>query len=261
MKILKSRRRYTTYMSGLAAVALAALAMSGCGTGLLGTAAGPSAVNLRTAGNYAILAKSGISNVSTSAITGDLGLSPAQGSYITGFSLTQDSSTVFDTSSQVTGKLYAANYGVPTPATLTSAIADMQTAYTDAAGRSSPDHTELGAGEIGGLTLKPGLYKWGTGVDISINVTLSGGSSDVWIFQIGQGLTLATGAKVVLSGGAQAKNVFWQCAGDITVNSTAVLQGIALSQTAIALKTGATANGRLFAQTDVSLEQSTVTEP
>jgi hypothetical protein len=261
MKILKNWRRSPTYVFGLAAVALAALAMSGCGTGLLGTAAGPSAVNLLTAGNYAILAKSGVSNVATSAITGDIGLSPAQGSYLTGFAPTQDNSTVFDISSQVTGKLYAANYGAPTPVTLTSAINDMQTAYTDAAGRSNPDHTELGAGEIGGLTLKPGLYKWGTGVSISTDVTLSGGASDVWIFQIGQGLTIASGAKVVLTSGAQAKNVFWQSAGDITVNSTAVLQGIAFSQTAIALKTGATANGRLFAQTDVSLEQSTVTQP
>ena len=137
----------------------------------------------------------------------------------------------------------------------------MQTAYTDIAGRSNPDYTEVGAGEIGSLTLSPGLYKWGTGVSISTDVTLSGDASAIWIFQIGQGLTMAPGAKVILSGGAQAQNVVWQCAGGCTINTTAVIQGIVLSKTAITLNTGATAIGRLFAQTQVSLVKSTVTQP
>ena len=105
-----------------------------------------------TAKNYAILAESGISTVPTSAITGSLGISPAAATFITGFSLIVDSTNVFSTSPQVTGKVYAADYAVPTPSDLTTAIADMQLAFTDAAGRA-PNVTELGAGSIGGMNL------------------------------------------------------------------------------------------------------------
>ena len=118
------------------------------------------AVNLGTAGDYAILAKSGISTVPTSAITGDLGVSPAAATYITGFSLTADATNVFSTSPQVTGKVYAADYAPPTPSNLTTAVGDMQLAFTDAAGRA-PDVTELGAGNIGGMTLARGRLQVG----------------------------------------------------------------------------------------------------
>ena len=113
-----------------------------------------------------------------------------------------DSSNTFSTSAKLTGKAYAADYAVPTPATMTTAVSDMQTAYTDAAGRTNPTATELGAGNIGGMTLAPGLYKWSTGVTIPTNVTLSGNASDVWIFQIAQTLTVSSAAQVILSGGA-----------------------------------------------------------
>jgi hypothetical protein len=78
---------------------------------------------------------------------------------MTGFSLIADVTNTFSTSSVVTGKLFAADYAPPTPAVLTTAVSDMQTAFTDAAGRTNPDFTELGAGDISGLTLIPGLYK------------------------------------------------------------------------------------------------------
>ncbi len=96
---------------------------------------------------------------------------------------------------------------------LTTAIGDMQTAYTDAAGRKSPTKTELGAGNINGLTITPGLYKWSGNVQIPIRVTLKGGPNDVWIFQIAGNLTVGNGAIVMTSGGALAKNIFWQVAG------------------------------------------------
>ena len=101
----------------------------------------------------------------------------------------------------------AANYAAPTPAGLTTAVLDMQTAYTDAAGRTLPDYTELGAGNISGMTLAPGLYKFGTGVTIPIGVTLNGGVNDVWIFQIAQNLTIGNGAIVTLTGGAPLRRV------------------------------------------------------
>jgi hypothetical protein len=217
-------------------------------------------VNLGTAGGFAILAKSGISTVPASAITGNIGVSPAAATYITGFSLIADSTNVFSTSPQVTGKVYAADYAVPTPSNLTTAVGDMELAFTDAAGRA-PGVTELGAGNIGGMTLAPGVYKWGTGLLIPTNVTLNGLETDVWIFQIAQDLTVTSGTKVLLAGGALPKNVFWQVAGLVDLGTTAHLEGIVLSQTAITLGTGASVNGRLLAQTAVNIDAATVVEP
>ena len=218
------------------------------------------AVNLRSAGNYVILAKAGVSTVPPSVITGDLGVSPIAATAATGFSLIANASNVFSTSAQVTGRIYAADYAVPTPSNLTTAIGDMQTAFTDAASRA-PKATELGAGNIGGMTLTPGVYKWGTGLLIPTNVTLSGSSTDVWIFQIAQNLTVASATKILLKGGALPKNIFWQVSGLVDVGTTAHLEGIVLTQTAIALHTGASINGRLFAQTAVTLDSSTVAQP
>ncbi len=219
------------------------------------------AVNLGTAGNFAILAKSGVSTVPASAITGDVGVSPIDSTAITGFSLILDGSGQFSTATQITGKAYAPDYAVPTPVNLTTAIGDMQTAYTDAAGRSIPDFTELGAGQIGGLTLIPGLYKWGTDVLISSDVTLSGGPNDVWIFQIAGKIIQANGTKVFLSGGAMARNIFWQAFGDVSLGTTSHFEGIIMAQTSISLATGASINGKLLAQTAVTLDASTVTSP
>ena len=218
-------------------------------------------VNLGTAGNFAILAKSGISTVPSSAIVGDIGVSPIDQTAITGFSLILDPSGVFATSTQVSGKVYAADFTDPTPVNLTTAVGDMEIAYNDAAGRTNPDFTELGAGEIGGLTLVPGLYKWSTGVLITADVTLNGGSNDVWIFQIAGGITMANDISVILTGGAQAKNIFWQCADIVSIGTTAHFEGIVLAQTAITLGTGASANSILLAQTAVTLDANAVTKP
>lgn len=219
-------------------------------------------VLLGTAGNFAILAKTGVSTVPTSVVTGDIGLSPAAASFITGFTLSADASNVFSTSPQVVGggKVYAANYAVPTPSNLTTAVLDMQAAYTDAAGRPTPDHVNLGSGNIGGLTLAPGLYNWGSSVTIPTDVTISGGANDVWIFQMSGDLIMSSAARITLSGGAQTKNIFWQVAGQATIGTTAHFEGIILSQTAITLQTGATMNGRALAQSMVALDSATVTQ-
>lgn len=223
--------------------------------------AGPPAVDLGTAGNYVILAKTAISTVPASAITGDIAVSPAAASFITGFSLVADATNVFSTATQITGRAYAADYADPTPANLTTAVSNMETAYTDAAGRETPDFLDLGTGEIGGQTLVPGLYKWNSTVTISSDVTLNGGANDIWIFQISGGITQAAGTSVLLNGGAMAHNIFWQAADDVVLGSTAHMEGIVLCQTAIHLGTGASANGRLLAQTAVTIDGSTVVEP
>jgi len=219
-------------------------------------------VNLGTSGDFAILAKTGISTTGVTHITGDIGVSPAAATFITGFDLIMDASGTFSTSSLVTGRVYAADYAPPTPTKMTTAVSDMETAYTDAAGRTLPDYTELYAGDLTGQTLTHGLYKWSTGVLVSAGgVTISGSATDVWIFQIAQDLTVANSAIVTLSGGAQDSNIFWQVAGQVTIGTTAAMKGIILCQTQIAMNTGATLNGRALAQTAVTLDANTITQP
>jgi hypothetical protein len=225
-------------------------------------ASGPPPVILGTAGNYVILSKAGISTVPTSAITGDIAVSPITAAAITGFVLTMDASNNFATTPQVTGKVFAADYAAPTPSALSTAISDMATAYTDAEGRTLGVINNLYAGDISGKTLPPGLYKWTTGVVINSDVILSGGPAAVWIFQIAGNLALAANMKVTLSGGALPKNIFWQVAGTgVTAGAGADLEGIVLAKTAISLGSGAVVNGRLYAQTAVTLAANTVTKP
>ena len=234
-----------------------------------GVCQGSACVSLGTAGNYVILAQSGVSTVPPSVITGDIGVSPAAASFITGFSLVTpvviDATGNFSTSDQVTGKVYAADYDSPpnpTPANLTTAVLDMQAAYTDAAGRAPGlGNVDVGTGEIGGLTLAPGVYKWGSGVLITTDVTLAGSATDVWIFQIAGTLTQAAAMKVVLTGGALAKNIFWQVADVVALGTAAHFEGVILAKTAITLNTDATMNGRLLAQTEVTLDANTVKQP
>jgi hypothetical protein len=218
-------------------------------------------VYLGTAGEYALLTESGITTTGTTKITGNLGVSPIASTAITGFGLVMDSSGRFSTSTLVTGRIYAANYAAPTPSKMTMAVSDMQRAYAGAAARKSPRATNLGSGNIGGLTLRPGLYKWSSGVLIPTNVTLSGPSNAVWIFQISGTLNLSTGTQVFLRGGAQDKNIFWQVAGATTLETGSVFHGIILDATSVSLKTGAKLNGRALAQTAVTLESNAITEP
>jgi hypothetical protein len=166
-----------------------------------------------------------------------------------------DVTNTFSTSSLITGKVYAPDYTSPTPAKMTALISDMDSAYNDAAGRILPDFTELYTGDLTGRTLTPGLYKWSTGVLVSGGgVTISGSSTDVWIFQIAQNLNLTSGAIVTLSGGALASNIFWQVAGQVNLGTTVAMKGVILCKTLIALNTGASLNGRALAQTAVTLD-------
>jgi hypothetical protein len=218
-----------------------------------------SKVNLGVAGNFVILSKSGITDVYKSTITGNIGSSPITGA------------AIHVTCKEVAGTIYSVNAAGPLPcrvtypSMLTTAVTNMQTAYTDAAGRKNPNFVNLGAGNIGGKTLAPGLYKWTSNVIIPKNITISGDkdadSDDVWIFQISGTLVMSSAVKIILSGGAQAKNIFWQSAGAVTLGTTSHFEGIILGQKAINLKTGASINGRMLAQTAVTLEKNTVTRP
>lgn len=219
-------------------------------------------VDLGTSGDFTILAKTGISTTGTTHITGDIGISPSAATYITGFSLIMDASGTFSTSTKVAGKIFASDYLNPTPAKMTAAVSDMETAYTNAAGRVTPDFSELFTGDLTGQTLAPGLYKWSSGVQVSAGgLILSGSATDVWIFQIAQNFDLGNNAAVTLTGGAKVENVFWQVAGQVTLGTSASMKGIILCQTQIIVSSGATLTGRALAQTAVTLDANTVTEP
>jgi hypothetical protein len=226
-------------------------------------AAPQSPVNLGGAGYFTILAKTGISTTGTTAIIGNIGVSPAAATYITGFDLSAHASNKYSISTHVNGKIYAANYAPPTPAIMTAAVGDMLTAYADAAGRTLPDKTELGTGNIGGLTLGPGLYKWGGNVSIPADVTISGSATDIWIFQIAGNLTISPAKAVKLIGGAQASNIFWQVGGltGATLGTNAVFSGNILSLAQVIMDSGATLNGRALAQEQVTLIANTVSVP
>ena len=217
-----------------------------------------SIVDLGTAGNYVVLAKSAINNNPTSAFTGDLGLSPMAESFITGFS--QTSATGHSTSAQVNGRIYAADMAAPTPVNLTAAVESMSLAYNNATGRLNPDFVELHAGEIGGKTLTSGLYKWTNTVVITDDLIFSGSENDVWILQVAGNLTMSSDVNIILNGGAQARNIFWQVAGNVTIGSNSHFEGIVLSMTGTTLNSGASFNGRILTQTAAIFDANTVTE-
>lgn len=199
------------------------------------------AVNLRTSGGFVILAGSLISNVPTSAVTGNIGLSPAARSFITGFGLTE-----------VTGSIYAADDVSPagTSAMLTAAKGDLTTAYNDAAGRTATDIVPL-AGNLGGLTLTPGLYKSTGSLELTsgtLTFDARGNTNAVFIIQIASTLNTTSGRAMVLSGGAKASNIFWQVGTSATLGTTSIFKGTIMADQSISLNTGVSVEGRLLAR-------------
>jgi len=212
-------------------------------------------VDLGLASNFAILSKAGVTDVYKSTVTGDVGSSPITGA------------AILLSCPEVVGTIYSVDAAGPLPSSvnnpsmLSTAVSNMEAAYTDAAGRINPDFLNLGAGSIGSLTLTPGLYKWTSTLTIPTDVTLNGGPNDVFIFQVAGTLTMASAVKVILTGGVQAKNIYWVAAGAVTLGTTSHFEGNILGKTGINLQTGATMNGRMLAQTDVTLEMNTVVKP
>jgi uncharacterized repeat protein (TIGR02543 family) len=223
-------------------------------------AIGPIIPNL---GTYNILTKSGISTTGVTSVVGNIGVSPATATAITGFGLIMSIDGQSSHTPIVSGLVYAADYAPPTPANISAAVSLMETAYNTAMGLTVPAPVvELGAGNISGMTLAPGLYKWGTGLLISnAGVTLSGGPNDTWVFQISQDLTVNNSAIITLAGGAQAKNILWVTGSQALLGSNVIFKGNILSKTLISLNTGASVTGQLGAQTAVTLNASTVLMP
>jgi len=224
-------------------------------------AASPATVNLGTAGNFAVLSKAKVTTTGATSITGDVGISPAAASILEGFSQTLDGSGQFSTSTYVTGKIYAADYTAPTPSTLTTAVSAMEAAYTDASGRSPDELDRLGGTLPLGTTFVPGIYKWGTDVNITGDITLLGSATDVWIFIITGNLDISSAKSVLLSGGAIPANVFWAVAGTTTLETTSTFVGNILAGPAtstIAMLSGATLYGRALGQKNITLIADTI---
>jgi hypothetical protein len=213
-----------------------------------GAAQSPAPVNLGCAENFAILAGSTITSTGFSIVDGDIGLLP--GSAITGFppAIVVNGSIFINNQIATNGKIC------------------LNAAFNDAAGRTpvpTGPFLNPGSGNIGGLTLVPGLYKFTSSATLSgSNVTLTGGSNDVWIFQIGSNLDIGNAVQVILAGGAQAKNVFWQVGSSATIGTSSVVKGTIMAYQSISLNTGAQLDGRALASIGaVTLDGNTITRP
>lgn len=259
----------TANIAASAAAAGRTLTVSGGGgTGSSGMGLGPAPVNLLSisTNNFAILTKTGVTNTGShlTRITGNIGSSPITGAAMDNVFCTEVVGTVFGVDAAYTGSGATGCYrgGGVNKTLVDNAVLDLGTALADAASRA-PDYSELGAGAIGGMTLPPGVYKWGTGVTILTDVFLVGGPNDVWIFQVSGDITMASAKNVTLLGGALAKNIFWQTAGPtgVAIGTTAHFEGTILATKAITVNTGATLNGRFLSQTAVTLDANSVVSP
>jgi len=201
-------------------------------------------VNLGSTAGFAILAGAAITTTGGGIINGDVGASPISGS------------AIGIPAAQVNGTIYTVDASGPAgsvmdPDLLNTAMGDLTIAFNDAAGRS-PTPTgpflDPGAGNMGGLTLVPGLYKFTSSAFITgSDLTLAGGPDDVWIFQIASELIVGSAIHVVLSGGARARNIFWQVGTSATIGTFAVFKGTILADQAITMNTSSTMDGRALA--------------
>ncbi|MEO7098905.1 MAG: ice-binding family protein [Luteolibacter sp.] len=207
-------------------------------------AAGPAPVYLGAASNFTILAGAAITTTGGGIINGDVGASPISGS------------AIHLTDAQVNGTIYAVDAAGPagsviSPTLLGEAMGDLTTAFNDAAGRTpipSGPFLNPGAGNLGGLDLAAGLYKFtGTALITGSDLTLTGGPDDVWIFQIAADLQVGSTIHVILAGGARAANIFWQVGTSATIGTFAVFKGTILADQAITMNTSSAMDGKALA--------------
>ncbi len=218
-------------------------------------AKGPAPVNLRTAAYFSIMTAAGITSAGSTTITGNIGTSPITGASITVACTELSAGEMFTDNAEPVNTCVSTDKGASA-----IAIGDVGTAYTEAAAAPAGvgPNLNIGAGTVTAQILIPGVYTWGTNVNLTGDITLDGGANDVWIFQVSGTLDLAASKAIVLAGGALAKNVFWQASSTVTLNSGAVFKGNILAKTDIEMISGSHIDGRLLAQTEVRLGTTTV---
>jgi hypothetical protein len=231
---------------------------AGAGTGAGAGGRGPAPVNLGSAANFRILAKTAVTDIPLSAVTGEVGLGPgAPGTAITGLTCPEVNGgvgTPIHVASTAGAAITSCSFIDPA---LGVAIGDADAAFVDASGRA-PDYNELGAGIIGGLNLGPATYKWTTAIQIPSTLTLTGGANDVWIFVTSGNISIASNVQIILAGGALPQNIYWATSSAADLATSSTFKGTVISATGIDMKTGATINGRLLAATAVTLDHNTV---
>jgi hypothetical protein len=216
----------------------------------------PADAPLGKAADYAILAETGITTVPySSSITGDIAVSPIGRGAMTGFNFV--TSNTYAESTLVNGRAYSATDESPTPGNMITAVNNMHTAYEDVKGRTANEVT-YGPADLGGRTLKKGVYWFNALVEITSTVTFDGTANDIFIIQTTGDLVQAANIDVILANGAQAKNIFWQVAGFVTVGAGAHMEGILLVKTKVDFITGSTMNGRVLSQTACNLDHTTI---
>jgi hypothetical protein len=180
---------------------------------------------------------------------------------MTGFSFTGEGGLRSSSQVATQSMAIAADDGGDIESRLTTAVGDMETAYTDAAGRPNTDgaRINLGGGKLADVTLTPGVYTFDTDVNLNGDITFAGSADDIFIIQTTGNLLQAAGYSVILSEGALAKNIFWQVAGQVTVGAGSHMDGVLLVKTAVTFVTGSSLNGRVLAQTACNLQSTTIT--
>ena len=228
-------------------------------------AAGPATIDLLsiTTNNFVVLAETAVTdaNPTLTAIVGNVGVSSAAGSNITGLSCSEITGNIYDVDGTYTGghnsNISCLLAGPGAHKTLVdNAVLDMGTAYVDGTTRTpgtGATNLNVGGGTLNGQNFAPGTYTWNSNVNITGDITLTGTASDIWIFQVNGTLALATNKQIILAGGAVNSNVFWVVTGATTLFPASVFRGNILDQTSIAMQLGATLQGRALAQTAVTL--------
>ncbi|KAK4702426.1 hypothetical protein P7C70_g3800, partial [Phenoliferia sp. Uapishka_3] len=217
-------------------------------------------IPLGVAGTYTVVAKTGVSTVPSSSVTGNIGIAPAAMTYLTGFSFTSADASVPSTSSQIKGLAFAPEtIGSTSP----QAALDMVAAYNNGAAQGPADFTELKGGALDGLTLTKGIYKWGTTVVLGVGqtLTLSGACGDVFIFQAAGAISTGANSNIKLVGGLQSNSIFWVGATALTTGVSSNFAGIILTYTNVVIGTSAALDGAIYTQTEAALHMATITPP
>lgn len=214
-------------------------------------------IELGKAGQYVILAKTEVHYVSKSRITGHIGTGSVSDK------IKKEKEFTDSARQRIPGQIIVvqSNQSDTTAPDVSAAIEDMMSAYSDASMQNGNDMSSKQYNSFQSGDVTPGVYEWSDSLHVTSDVTLSGGTDDVWIMMVSDNLTVDENTTFKLSDGARAENIYWYVEGEVTIGENAEFEGIILSMNEITLEKGAKLNGRMFSQSSITLDDNTVTEP